>query len=473
MEYRVHPTSRTKIPHYSFSMAETQIKLHRDLAPTRVWGYQGDSPGPTLEVRKGHPISVEWRSQLPRTHLFPVDHTLHGAESGKPDVRTVVHVHGGKTPPESDGYPEAWLAPGDAASAYYPNDQDAATLWYHDHAMGITRLNMYAGLFGLYLVRDAEEEKLGLPRGKYELPLIIADRMIDRAGQLYYPVSGNPNAPWIADVFGNVALVNGKLFPFVDVEPRPYRLRILNASNARVYGLSLSRKQPFTIIGSDQGLLAAPATESTLWMAPGERWDTIVDFRDHPGESVVLADEHLPVLQFRVARSGKSGGGWQVPNVLRSIRRTPERDAALTRNLSMEEFTDRRGMPLRMLLNGAHWSMPVTEKPALGSVEIWNLINLTDDSHPIHLHLVRFQLLERRPIDPLVYRSSRELMFRGPAVPPSPVEAGWKDTIRAEPRMVTRIIVPFEGRPGRYVWHCHVLEHEDNEMMRPFEVVAS
>ncbi|SPE41933.1 Spore coat protein A (fragment) [Candidatus Sulfopaludibacter sp. SbA3] len=274
-------------------------------------------------------------------------------------------------------------------------------------------------------------------------------------------------------MFGNAALVNGKLFPFIEVEPRPYRLRLVNASNARVYGFSLSGRQALTIIGSDQGLLATPAAEDTLWIAPGERWDTIVDFSGRRGENVVLFDEKLPILQFRVGRSARSGSGWRVPKVLRPIRRIQQSEAAVTRNLSMEEFMDRRGVPLRMLLNGAHWDMPVTEKPALGSVEIWNLINLTDDSHPIHLHLVRFQLLERRAIDPLVYRSSRELMFRGPAIPPSPSEAGWKDTIRAEPRMVTSIIVPFDGYVGQFVWHCHVLEHEDNEMMRPYQVVKA
>jgi len=194
-EYRVHPAAHGKIPHYRISMREVALKIHRDLAPARIWGYQGCSPGPTIEVRRDHPISVEWRCELPNAHFLSVDHTIHGAEADKPEVRAVVHVHGAKVPPESDGYPEAWIVPGKSSQSYYPNNQGAATLWYHDHAMGITRLNIYAGLLGLYLVRDPEEDALGLPRGNYELPLVICDRMIDRAGQLHYPYPASPARP--------------------------------------------------------------------------------------------------------------------------------------------------------------------------------------------------------------------------------------------------------------------------------------
>jgi spore coat protein A len=466
------PGAGASIPLYRISMRPITVKVHRDLRPTRMWGFEGYSPGPTFEVRKDQPISVEWACELPREHLLAVDHTLHGAERDKPDVRAVIHLHGAKVSPESDGYPEAWIEPGKSTTAFYPNGQNAAMLWYHDHAMGITRLNNYAGLFGLYFIRDKEEERLGLPHGKYELPLVICDRMIDTLGQLYYPVSGNPESPWRGDVYGNLALVNSKLLPYVDVDPRPYRLRMLNASNARFYGLSLSNRQPLEVIGSDQGLLNAPAAQDVLWIAPGERWDTIVDFSGQGGENVVLLDDDLPILQFRVAGKAPARGDWRMPKFLRTIERLKTTEAVTTRNLTMAEFNDRRGRPTRMLLNDMHWDMPVTEKPALGSVEIWNLINLTDDSHPIHLHMVRFQLLERRAIDSLVYRSSHEFMYRGPSVPPTPAESGWKDTIRAEPKLVTRIIVRFDGYPGRYVWHCHVLEHEDNEMMRPYEVVV-
>jgi spore coat protein A, manganese oxidase len=162
-----------------------------------------------------------------------------------------------------------------------------------------------------------------------------------------------------------------------------------------------------------------------------------------------------------------------MPSTLHPVPRTPESAATKTRMLPLVEIDDRVQNPVTMLLNGAHWNMPVTENPVLDSVEIWNLINLTDDAHPIHLHLVRFQILDRRRFEPFFYRAQGTLKYTGAPVPPDPNEAGWKDTVRADPGMVTRIIVRFEGFVGRYVWHCHILEHEDNEMMRPYDVIAS
>jgi spore coat protein A len=471
-EFRPSPADpNVKLPCYRIAMREITSKVHRDVKPTRFWGFGSSSPGPSFETRSGQGLLVEWANELPTTHFLPIDHTIHGAEADKPAVRAVVHLHGAKAPAESDGYPENWYVPGKSALYHYPNNQDAAMLWYHDHALGINRLNVAAGLLGAFFVRDSVEDSLNLPSGKYEIPLIMYDRMFDEQGQLYYPVSPDPKAPWIPEFFGDATLVNGKLFPYLEVEPRKYRFRVLNGANGRFFHLSLSNGQSFHQIGTDQGLLATPVSLDYLQLAPSERADLIVDFADHGGEQIVVKNDAFTIMQFRVARN-KAKDTSSLPSTLRPVPTIPESEATKTRMLPLVEIDDRVMKPVTMLLNRAHWNMPVTEDPVLNSVEIWNLINLTDDSHPIHLHLVRFQILDRRRFEPFTYKVRGILKYTGNAVPPDPNEAGWKDTVRADPGMVTRIIVRFEGFVGRYVWHCHILEHEDNEMMRPYDVVA-
>jgi len=468
-----------QLPYYRVAMRQFENKVHRDLKPTRFWGYGSSSPGPTFETRSGQGLLVEWVNELPEAHLLPIDHSIHGAEADKPDVRAVVHLHGAKAPPESDGYPENWYVPGKSAVCHYPNRQDATMLWYHDHTLGINRLNVFAGLFGVFFVRDEFEDSLNLPRGKYEVPLVIYDRVFDLDGQLNYPVSGDPKSPWVPEVFGDAVLVNGKLFPYLEVGPRRYRFRVLNGANGRFFHLTLSRgptsNGTFHQIGTDQGLLPAPVPLQRLSIAPGERADLIVDFSSHDfsgagGGNVILKNDNLNVMQFRVAPNGPRDTS-VLPQTLRPVPKIPESSAVKTRMLSLVEVTDLVQRPVRMLLNNVHWSKPVTENPVLDSVEIWNLINTTDDAHPIHLHLVKFQILDRRSFSVADYWVKNEIKYTAPAMPPEPGEAGWKDTVRADPGMVTRIIIRFEGFTGRYVWHCHILEHEDNEMMRPFDVV--
>ena len=472
-DQRRSPTNpQTKIPYYHLHMRAAEVQLHRDLKPTHFWGFNSSWPGPTIEARRGQPLLVEWSNELPTKHFLPIDHRLEGAESEKPEVRSVVHLHGGRVPPESDGYPENWFVPGKSSVCFYPMDQDAATLWYHDHAMGINRLNTYAGLFGLFLIRDAFEDGLSLPSAKYEIPLTLCDRILDQQGQLFYPVSPDPKAPWVPEVFGDALLVNGRIFPYLEVEPRPHRLRILNAANGRFFHLAFGNGLEFQQIGSDQGLLAAPVPLKKLSIAPGERADVIVDFSKNAGESIVLSSDRFTAMQFRV--SGKAASvAAAIPQTLRSVPRMAEGESTKNRDLILEETDDSAGNPTIMLLNRTRWMAPVTEKPTLGSTEIWSLINGTDDSHPIHLHLVRFQVLDRRNFYVMNYLRKREMIYTGPPVPPDPNEMGWKDTVRAEAGMVTRIIVRFDGYAGRYVWHCHILEHEDNEMMRPYEIVRS
>jgi spore coat protein A len=442
--------------HYRTTMREFQAKSHRDLAPATFWGYEGMSPGPTFDARSGEAVTVEWVNSLPTKHLLPIDHALHGAGDDVPEVRTVVHLHGAKVPPESDGNPERWFVPGQSKISSYPNRQDAAGLFYHDHAMGITRLNAVAGLFGHFLIRDAFEDSLRLPSGLYKV--------------------------WTDDYTGNALLLNGKLFPFLAVEPRPYRFRLLNCSNGSFFSLSFSKdslslvpgSELFRMIGSDQGFLAAPLEMNRLALTPAERADIVVDFSAYAGKTIYLKNSIFPIMQIRVSE-GQAGLPQNaktavLPAKLRNIERMPESAAVKTRELTLMDYMDASGRPTHMWLNGTHYAMPVTETPALNSTEIWSLINLTAEPHPIHLHLVRFQILDRRPFDLEAYMKTGKLVYTGPAIPPEEHEAGWKDTVRADTLHATRIIVKFEGYKGRYVWHCHVLEHEDNEMMRPYEV---
>ena len=465
-----HDASR-RLPFYRVSMREAHVRVHRDLPPTHFWTYDGTLPGPTFETRSGEALLVEWRNDLPTRHFLPIDHTLCGAGRDRPDVRAIVHVHGAKVPPESDGYPEHWYVPGEAKTFHYPNHQEAATLWYHDHAMGIERLNQYAGLLGVFLVRDEVEDALALPRGQHEIPLVICDRLFYADGQLRYPVSEIPDAPWVMEVNADAMLVNGRLFPYLEVEPRRYRFRVVNAANARFYYLSLSNGQTFHQIGTDQGLLPAPVPVTRMTLAPAERADLVVDFSGAAGSSLVLQSQSFELMQFRVTAKATGAPSPPLPRALRKVPRMSEHAAIKRRRLTLNEYLDPKTHTMLMLLNATRWHEPVTERPELDSVEIWSLVNTTEDSHPIHLHLVRFQILDRQAFDAddLQFKGTMRLM--GAPVPPEPFEAGWKDTVRAEPGFVTRIIVRFEGFVGRYVWHCHVLEHAANEMMRPFEVI--
>jgi spore coat protein A len=464
--------SPEEVPYYRMAMREINARLHRDLPPTRLWSYGGSVPGPTFDTLSGQGLLVEWTNQLPSRHFLPIDHTLHGAEAGVPEVRGVVHLHGGRTPPESDGYPEDWFVPGQSRTYYYPNRQDAALLWYHDHAMGINRLNIYAGMLGLHIVRDEAEAAMNLPGGKYEIPLVLMDRDLRTDGQLSYPVSPDKEKPWVPEAFGELHLVNGKLFPYLAVEPRKYRFRILNGANGRFYRLSLPKGVDVHQIGSDQGLLAAPVAVPWVLLAPGERADLVVDFAPHRSSQLILASDSFQLLQIRVGATPVSDPS-TLPSTLRPVPRIPESSAVLTRRLTLDENLNLVAESMGMLLNKTPWHMPITEKPVLDTTEIWELLNLTEDTHPIHLHLVRFQILDRRRFDTFQYQTAGTLRYTSPPIPLDANELGWKDTARANSETVTRIIVPFTGYPGRYVWHCHILEHEDNEMMRPYEVVKA
>jgi spore coat protein A, manganese oxidase len=582
---------------------------------TSIWGYGSltdarsfSCPACTIEARAQRPARVKWVNQLMDAdgaylpHLLPVDQTLHwanppaglaGRDMNGTDpspyrgpVPFITHVHGGHTPDESDGYPEAWYLPaasnipagfarsgtwynhfqakfkatwgGDwepgSATSVYPNNQRATTLWYHDHTLGMTRVNMYAGAAGFYLIRGGATD---LPSGTlpgpapavgdaagtscYEIPIIIQDRSFNADGSLFYPDNraffeglhlGQLQIPfipqagctgpsdvspiWNPEFFGNTMMVNGRTWPYLNVEQRRYRFRFVNGCNSRFLILKLGRDGlPFWQIGADGGFLSAPVKLDRLLMGPAERADVIVDFTRLPvGTEIVLQnlapdepfgggapgldfDSSDPastglVMQFRVGPA-RSRDVSTRPEALVLPSRRPLGPAQRVRQLSINEAESdavmvdahpghghKKHQPANLKMvcdsstgvpfgpthaalgtvtaagegNPLRWMQPVTENPVPGATEIWELHNFTEDAHPIHVHLVQFEIVER--VD-----------AQGVARRPEAWETGTKDTLIAYPGEITRFKATFD-REGQYTYHCHILEHEDNEMMRPY-----
>ena len=465
---------------YVMPITQFLQQLHRDLPPTTCWGYGGGFPGPTLEAIRGMPITVVWTNDLRdpagdflTEHYLPVDVCLHGPDHAGSTPRTVVHLHGGHVPPGADGYPENTFLPGESAEYVYPNNQPPATLWYHDHALGITRLNVYMGMAGFYLVRDAEEESLGLPSGEFEVPLAIQDRSFHPDGSFKYP------SAWQEHFFGDTILVNGKVWPYLNVRQGQYRLRLLNGCNSRVLALGLSSGDTFHQIGTDSGLLSAPVPLQEVLLAPGERADVVIDFSGYaPGSEILLingAPTPFPgepgigvitnVMKF-VVQSGGATHTDPLPETLIAVPLLDETNAVVTRDFVLRKEDD-PCTGRRWTINGLLWD-DITEYPVLGTTEVWNWINQSGSVHPMHMHLVLFQVLDRQAFDMV----NNEVMPVGPRIPPPPEERGWKDTVRVNPSEITRVIARFEDYTGTYPYHCHILEHEDHEMMRQFTVVA-
>jgi spore coat protein A len=540
-------------------------------------------PAFTIEAKFNRPVRVKWINDLkdPVTgkflpHILPVDPTLHwanppGGTTGR-DMRPtfestpgsytgpvpiVTHLHGGHNAQESDGYAEAWYLPAandisagfamegtwydffktefrskfdvawepGTATFQYQNDQRAGTFWYHDHTLGMTRLNVYAGPAGFYLLRhgpgDLPDPVLPGPApgvgadpfGRfYEIPIAIQDRSFNADGSLFYPDSrkffdefAGPYIPdsdvspiWNPEFFGNTMVVNGRTWPFLKTEPRRYRFRFLNGCNSRFLILKIvtdplatrpaSAALPFWQIGSEGGFLPAPVMLDQLLMSPSERADVIVDFTNFPvGTKLYLINEGpdepfgggTPGTDFPAATPETTGQVMKfavVPLASKDNSQDPARltlpafkplgPASHARQVSLnEESSTFPGFdgPIEAelgTLDGAgnpvplSWDDPITENPALGSIEIWEIYNFTADAHPIHIHEVQFQVVNRQPFD-------------GAARPPESWETGFKDSVIAYPGEITRINALFD-LPGLYVWHCHILEHEDNEMMRPY-----
>jgi spore coat protein A len=501
---------------------------------TTVWGYNGSYPGPTLVVRSGVPLDILWKNELwgpggVLPHLLPVDETLHWAmPEGYPEagVPIVTHVHGGHSESASDGLPDAWFTPGFAQTGsgfvketlHYDNDQEAGTIWYHDHALGITRLNVYAGLAGFYLIRDANEDALvlanQLPTGPYEIEMAIQDRMFTAEGQLYYPSdpeeTGQPDPSHLPEFFGEFILVNSAPWPILEVEPRQYRFRMLNGSDSRFYELWLQEKSgddavPIKAvlpamyqIGTDTGLLNAPVALTRFVIGTGERADMVFDFSDPTlwGKTFILrnsAKTPFPkgdavnpltagqVMAFRISRplDTSTYPETSLPANLRPLHGPVGMPIANAeeRELILFEGTDEYGRLQAKLgtLDGAlAWHAPITENPMVNDTEVWEIYNTTADAHPIHLHLVSFRIVDRQKfkadVDPVTGQVTNVRLVGRPMLPPAR-EEGWKDTVVMFPGEVTRVVATFD-REGLYVWHCHILSHEDHEMMRPYYVGA-
>ena len=538
-------------------------RFHRDLPESRVWGYGGTVPGPTIEAERRQPVTVEWRNDLDAS--LPVIDTvapaavdadgvpvqcLPGLSRGAPNEPagalagyTVVHLHGGLTPASYDGWAENLFAPGQHAVFHYPMDQRAALLWYHDHAMGVTKFDVYAGLAGLWIIRDERERELELPEGPpFELPLLIQDRNfdLDEQGRLTGRLVHKTD-PGVMEAFAPFTVVNGKVWPVLDVLPATYRFRLLNGSNARTYRLVLLRDGKSELhrisqIGTDHGLLrsAARVPSGGLVLAAAERADVLVDFSElGPGSELTVfntaaapfdgsafpaadaadaadLDGLLPypqVMRFRVVDGAVTRR--TIPRELATdyepgspaLVGAPRRAIALVEReldggpnmLTMRELAiaaDDHPGPLLTLTDeekttryrvvASHFEDSTTFFPMLGEYEVWQLINLTEDTHPIHLHLDPFRILSRRAIRHEIPEDGIEdfeisasvTLGRGPddeldhAIDDN--ELGLKDTIRVNPNEIVEIAVRFTTYAGRYMYHCHILEHEDRDMMRPF-----
>ncbi len=569
------------VDYYEVAVRQTQQQvLPQGFLPTTVWAYgsANDSstfhaPSFSFETTIGRPVRVKWINDLmDRTgnylpSLLKVDPTLHWADPpnlGRTlpapylgPVPDVTHLHGAHADEESDGYPEAWFLPNakniprtylregpyyqpfkeifkkkygvdwepGTAVAQYRNDQRATALWFHAHALGVTRLNMYSGLAGMYFMRGGTGDQIEgtFPSGNYEVPLVIQDRCFNTDGSLFYPDTRKffdgfkgPYAPsplsdiapiWNPEVFGNTMVVNGNSWPFLTTEQRRYRFRILNACNARVLLLKLMDENgnyfPMWQIGADGGCLTQPVELNQIVVAPSERADVIVDFSGFsprqrlylvnvgpdepfgggtPGIDFAESDPNTTgqVMQFRIVPPSSTDSSTR-PDLLKLPTPPDLGPVDFTRQVSFNELESNilPGVGPRIGLLGdvdlsdpnlpaglpMRWMDAVSETPRVGSTEVWEIYDFTEDAHPFHLHQVEFEVLNREGFDPM---SPTYKVVRGPEV----WETGRKDTVIIYPGEITRVKAHFDI-VGRYVWHCHMVEHEDNEMMRPCEILPA
>lgn len=498
---------------YSFTQIEIARQLHPNLPATPFFAYddgsglggQAGSFGMALVAETGTPIDVSYTNALPLTYpdWIPVDTRLTPLGD---QVRAMTHLHGAFVAGDSDGSPSVTpngFGLGDTQTVHYPNEQPATLLWFHDHALGATRLNVFAGLAAGYILRDefdtgSEPNPIGIPGGAYEIPLVIQDRQFNLDGTFLYPTSDIEGVTWIGEYFGDVMLVNGKVWPFLDVEPRMYRFRILNGCNARILNLAIGGPN-FWQIGAEGGMWDIPVLVKNLVMAPAERADVIVDFANFAGQTLVLKNHkpHKPVsnpapqlpqvMQIRVGTTVTDPGPSAIPSSLPG-QAANLGSPARTRYITLNEIgVDTPDWFLN--LSALHFEDPTTELPKVGTIEDWVYINVTGDTHPMHVHLVQFQVVGRTPFDVEAYEAAYggpdgvpgginpTPFATGPMEPPDPTERGFKDTVKANPGQFTTIRARFDlptgvMPPQNYVHHCHIVEHEDNDMMRPFTVVA-
>ena len=502
---------------YSFTQTQIMRQLHPQLPPTPLWAYddgsglggQAGSFGMAVVARSGTPLTVHYTHALPETYpsWLPVD-TRRTPLGNK--VRLMTHLHGGFVAADSDGNPAVTpngFGPGETQTVLYTNQlpqMPASLLWFHDHGLGATRLNVFAGLAAAYILRDEfdtgeEPNPIGLPGGAYEIPLVVQDRQFNRDGTLLYPISDIPGATWIGEYFGDTMLINGKVWPFLDVEPRMYRFRILNGCNARILSLNVGGPSLWQI-GAEGGLFDVPVPVKQLVLAPAERADVLIDFTRFAGSTLVMKNHKPPrpvstpapslesVMQIRVGTRVSRRGPTSIPSTLPG-RKADLSDPVATRYITLNEIDTKK--PTWFLnLNGQHFDeAPTTESPKVGTVEDWVYINMTGDTHPMHTHLVTAQVIGRTPFDVQAYKKAFEgpngvpgghdptPFATGPMAERAPEERGFKDTVKANPGTFTTIRAKFDlptgvTAPQDYVYHCHIVEHEDNDMMRPFTVTT-
>jgi spore coat protein A len=473
-------------PRYDMTLDNIEHKFHPHLKATNMLGFNGIHPGPTIEAQTNQAVKVDWHNNLFKPHPlgFAIDPTLDNNTIGElPEVRNTIHNHGAHVQNTSDGLPTSWVTPGHTLHYRYPNQQPPLMGWYHDHAHGITRLNVYAGLAGFYHLRTPGlDEKLGLPTGKYEIPLILQDKFFNEDGSLYYPTTGHGHNPiWVSDLEADTPVVNGAVAPYLKVEPRKYRFRILNGANYREWNLHFQEDNlHFTQVGGDGGFLPKPVVVREVPLSPAERADVIVDFSAFEGRSIILrnnaplheADFSLSkLMRFDVLSDVKYEDRTPIASQLpfRPIPPCIHRNRTMTLSEPNEIY----------LMNNRLFLGPVDTHPIVNTTEIWRIINLTNETHPVHVHLGEFKLLKRCPFETERWLEDDkpddiEPYIKGPCGHHNgvlPGETGHKDVFRHLAQTVTIIKLPFDDFVGTYVMHCHKLEHEDNDMMNPWESV--
>jgi spore coat protein A len=548
--YELEMKQHAGFPFYGALLGSSSFKV---VAP--AWGYDDGSGtifngggyigylGPTIVTRKFEQVLVKWINHLPGgdtepfglldPNLVPSDPKLRNY--GPLGGRAVVHIHGMHTLSKFDGGPENGFNPGEWRIYEYPNIQDAASLWYHDHAIGVTRLNAYAGLAALYWIRDAFEDGLNLPKGDLEIPLVLQDKA-------FYMKDGNlsqwyPN-PWQPETFGNTILVNAQLWPVLEVEPRRYRFRIYNGANARFFRLRLSGEYgkdwstvpnsvaPFYQIGAEAGLLPNAERLDTILLGNGERADVVVDFKGLAGREIYLTNDAMTpfspgpgdaldptandpiwdafpninvmqLMKIKVKTNTVSDKTRIMPSPLRPITKLDPAKAAKFRQITLVEQPYPPNPDFNMIwLNKRPFMVgdgAYAETPKLGTTEVWQFVNMTPDTHPMHIHLVKYQVLGRQALAPNPdYHPDTDPEYKqylygargdgaqvaptgdlrgtefvvGSISGPEPNESGFKETVKANPGEATYVIMKFEDFAGKFVYHCHILDHEENDMMQ-------
>ncbi|KAJ3708916.1 hypothetical protein LUZ61_012621 [Rhynchospora tenuis] len=508
----------------TIGMYQTKWKFHRNLPPTPVFVYGTSAltatfPGPTIIARHGVPLYVKWENHLPDQHILPTDNTVPTAIPNMGGVPAVVHLHGSVHPPQSDGSAFAWftrdykeVGPMWTQTTYqYPNIQPPGNLWYHDHALGLTRANLLAGLLGAYIIEKPEIDRpMDLPSGDVEdLHLIIADRSFNTDGTLFMNSTGNVpsiHPQWQPEYFGEAITVNGKVWPFLNVARKRYRFRILNASNARYLNLTLSNGLPFYVVGADGSYLSAPVRTSTIVLSPAEIADVVIDFSTSTTSFAELLNSAPYPFPTGTPTVGTLLGKVMAFNIngpqvfdnstipikeVNYANVTMPEPSTKTRYIVLYEYTTPSGQSTHLYINGLRLEDPATETPKSGTTELWHVINLTPDNHPLHMHLGMMQAIN---VTELVgYQQFFDCMTQlndavlcnvtdhavGKNLPIPEYEKTWKNNVKIEPGYMTSIVVAFKivdtnqsypfdatAQPG-YVYHCHILDHEDNAMIRP------